>query len=74
MKSLTMNNLGAILEENGQSQVWLSRKSGVHKTTINRIVMGSVKKLSLDIAFKVASALNRTMDEVFVIESGKANG
>ncbi|WP_077621580.1 helix-turn-helix domain-containing protein [Sediminibacillus massiliensis] len=47
----------------GRTYIWLSKKSGVHRNTITSYTKGTAPQL--DKAYMIASALNRSVYEIW---------
>lgn len=56
--------LKEILESKGIKQTWLSEKVNIHRGTMNNIISNKYNT-SLDVAFKIARALEMNIEEVF---------
>ena len=59
------NNISVILKEKGMIQQELADKTGLTRSHISRIINNKRLCISLPIAFKIAEALNRSVEEVF---------
>ena len=56
--------LKEILDSKGIKQTWLSEKVNIHRGTLNNIIANKYNT-SLEVAFKIANALNMRIDDVF---------
>jgi len=65
-ESLKGNRIKDILEQREMTQAELSDLSGVPTQHLSRIVNGQRKCISLPIAFKLARALNLSVEDVFI--------
>lgn len=55
-----------IREEIGLSQEALAKKSGVSRTIISGLESGTIKETSTKTLFKIASALNKNVSDIFL--------
>jgi putative transcriptional regulator len=53
-----------ILDNKGVKQTWLAEQVGIHRGTLNNIIANKYNT-SLEVAFKIANALNMKLDEIF---------
>ncbi len=67
------NNIKTIMIEIGMIQQELSDITGIGTTHLSRIVNGKRKCISLPIAFKIAEALKRPVESVFIKNSETSN-
>ena len=61
------NRLKEILDERGIKQNWLAEKAGVTKQTISNLIKNRFS-VSLEIAIKIANALDLKIEDIFYIE------
>jgi predicted XRE-type DNA-binding protein len=54
-----MDKIGAIIEENGWTQVEAARRCGVTQPRINDLLRGRIARFSLDALVNIAAALGR---------------
>ena len=54
-----MDKIGAIIEENGWTQVEAARRCGVTQPRINDLLRGRIVRFSLDALVNIAAALGR---------------
>lgn len=50
----------------GYTHERMSQLTGIERTKYTRIENGSIKKVSLDDAFRISRALNSTIEEIFL--------
>ena len=62
-KSKIVNTIKEVLQDEGRSQRWLSKKVGIHYTTMNGY-LNNERQPPADILFKIAQALGRSMDSL----------
>ena len=62
--------LKEILEEKGIKQSWLADKVGIGNSHLSRIIHGVLPRL--DLAYKIAEALDLTVYDIWVPERKKA--
>jgi len=60
------NNIRKILEEIEMTQQELSDLTSLSSSFVSKIILGKRRCISLPIAFKISSALNRPVEEVFI--------
>jgi|APFre7841882793_1041355.scaffolds.fasta_scaffold00475_12 transcriptional regulator with XRE-family HTH domain len=60
------NRIRVILREIKMSQVELSDITELESSYLSKIILGKRMCISLPIAFKIAKALNRSVEEVFI--------
>jgi DNA-binding XRE family transcriptional regulator len=65
-ETIHSNRIKVILEEIGMSQQELADVSDLTSSHISKIILGKRRCISLPIAFKIANALGKTVEEVFV--------
>lgn len=64
------NRLKQILEDKGIKQTWLAKQVGLHRGTLNNIVLNKYNT-SIDIGMKIAYVLNMNFDDIFWLEERK---
>lgn len=65
-EQLHSNRIKIILKEQGINQKQLSLIAKLSETHLSKIILGQRRCISLPIAFKIAKALNKTIEEVFI--------
>lgn len=58
-------NLRELRRQRGLTQAELAQRADVHQTTISDIEIGGVKNPTLDVARRIAKALDVSVDELF---------
>lgn len=59
------NNIGKILHQRDETQQQLAFKIGVKREYINRIIHEGVKIPRINLAIKIARALNTTVEKIW---------
>lgn len=65
-EQLHSNRIKIILKEKGISQKQLSLLTKLNESHISKIILGQRRCISLPIAFKIAKALNKPIEEIFI--------
>lgn len=63
-------NVKSILDEQGKSQYWLSKKTGISPNNIGKICNGETKNIRLDTMDKICNALNCTPNDILIFNKG----
>jgi DNA-binding XRE family transcriptional regulator len=63
---MVKNKLKIIIDGRGIKQTWLAQQAGVTKTTMGNIVNNRFNT-SLEVAIRIARALNMTVEDIFDI-------
>ena len=61
--TIIVNIIKEILEDEGRTQKWMAKKVDIHPTTLNGY-MNNERQIPGDVLYKIAKALNRTMDSL----------
>lgn len=70
---LHSNRVMELLKEQEMTQQELADITGVGRTHITKIIQGKRRCISLPIAFKIARALNKPIEEVFIYKDRIVN-
>lgn len=68
-EKLHSNRIKIILEEINMSQQELADLAEINSSFMSRIINGQRRCISLPIAFKIAKALGKQVEEVFIYKS-----
>jgi DNA-binding XRE family transcriptional regulator len=65
-ETIHSNRIKVILEEIGMNQQELADITQLNASHLSKIILGKRRCISLPIAFKIANALGKTVEQVFV--------
>lgn len=65
MLSLQINK---ILEQQGKSQYWLSKQTGISQNNISKICNGETSTIRFDTIEKICKSLNCSINDIFYTE------
>lgn len=63
-----MNQLRQAREGRNLSQGQLAIKTGIQRQYISRLERGDIKNPSIKVAYKIATALNRNIDDIWIFD------
>jgi hypothetical protein len=62
------NKIKTILLESGMNQQELADITGIGVSHLSKIILGKRRCISLPIAFKISQALNKKIEDVFIVK------